>query len=142
MAINIKKEIEEAFISLLSGVSYLQDNSVPVFRFSDRSKALSEKQILIKVDYEPVAPGVPNYWLYVDIIACTYIPDDKNQSKLNLLKGEIFNFANSLTIPQINAVTTNILTEGKLMEKSENFDPPDNYQEDNVRLKIPCRITG
>jgi hypothetical protein len=82
----IETSLETGLTALVSALTYISANSIPVRGFSDNSGAEGIKLVMVHVP--PVERIMPNYNYYktdIEIICATHISDDKNRAIINAM---------------------------------------------------------
>jgi len=141
MAIDIEDKIESAWIAIIEANTYISDNSIPVRRYHDNTEDINS-DIAVIVNVNPVTQQFPSSTLWessVELMAVTYLIDDKDQGKLKLLYKQVLEIATNTTMSELTVagdITFNGTTQLDPNEKM--YDEEGRFQ--TIITNIKCHV--
>ena len=140
-AIDIENKVETAWFTVLELNAYIVANSIPVRRYHDSTSSLNVSSAVF-VNVNPAVREFPNSSLWtcdVELMAVTYLVDDKDQADLEALYKEVLGVAvntTNTTLTAAGVITFNGKTQLDPNEKM--FDEEGRFQ--TIITNIKCHV--
>jgi len=142
--LDIQSKLVVALKTIIAANTYINANGVTVKESYDQSVDRGQKAAIINVD--PARKLQPNYQLYesqCEIVAASYIDDDKNGGIAKMIHKNVAGEVAALTPAILNAQLSGLQVDGVVaMDESGEQGEGDDYRGKTIKFKIYSHQTA